>query len=118
MTRAEALALLDLLEVDTELAARAACILAPHVFGLAVTATKAPETGWVARKGYPRPPGYSVEIWMSVAKTIGTKRGRWWTVSSEQLAQHEGRGALTGATEKPGWSPATALRAAGVKGTR
>jgi hypothetical protein len=79
--------LLAALRVDPALAREFAQVLAPFVFGVAAKATAGPE-GYSSRKGQGAP-GYSDEAWAALAKKIGVRRGRWFYVSAERLAEYE-----------------------------
>src|ERR1700690_3885453 len=74
-------------------------------------------TEWSTRAGH-RPPGYARDTWKALARRIGTKRGRWWTVSAAPARAHEAGQFEPSAVEraKSAWSPANALRAAGLRG--
>jgi hypothetical protein len=74
----------------------------------------APET-YSTRAGC-APPGYSRDAWRRVARQIGTRRGRWYVVTREQLDAHE-RGQIAHATANDAteWSPASALAGAGLR---
>lgn len=117
MKRADALALLALLEADTDLAARYARALAPHTFALAMTAAKRPADTFSSRKGHGAP-GLSYEENKRIARLIGTCRGRWWIYTAAQLEAYEaGQATPTTAAsvDVPSWTPRAALESAGLR---
>jgi hypothetical protein len=72
-------------------------------------------TEYSTRKGH-APPGYSREAWKTLARTIGTKRGRWYFVDAATLAEYEAP--TTAPTSPPlarAWSPREGLGAAGLR---
>jgi hypothetical protein len=91
-----------------ELARHVAPLVIQHLAGaLAKPAT------YSSRKGHGAP-GYSAREWRALAKRIGTKRGRWWTVTAEQLAAHEAP--QPAPAER--WSPEQAARDLGLRPQR
>ncbi len=76
---------------------------------------------WSTRRGH-APAGYSRREWQRIARQIGTRRGRWFVVTPEQLAAYEGRSAPAAATppapSPPPWTPAAALADVGARPTR
>jgi hypothetical protein len=74
------------------------------------------ERNYSTRRGH-APPGFSDENWKVVAPTIpgAVKRGRWWTVSVEALAAHEGRQAAPAPKPESYWSPEMAATELGLR---
>jgi hypothetical protein len=65
-------------------------------------------------------PGYSEEANRALAKLIGTRRGRYWVYTAEQLEAYERRETPTVAavaTVKP-WTARDALESVGLHATR
>ena len=80
--------------------------------------TRVEPSGFSTRKGC-GPEGYSSYAWNDLARRIGTKRGRWWFVSREQLAAHEGVKALPVSPPTPSgpvpWHPSQAAASLGLR---
>lgn len=104
----DALAFVRALESDPELAMRFAVALAPHVFGAAVLATSRPAGVYSSRKGHGAP-GLSSEENRRVAQRIGTKRGRWYVYTAEQLEAYE-RAQLNAPAATSTWHPSMAAK--------
>ena len=116
------LALVEAAERDPALAARFARALAPHVFALAVTASKQPTGTYSSRKGCGAA-GLSEEENKRIARVIGVKRGRWWVYTAEQLAAYERQrdGKPAPANDPPvskPWHPRDAAPALGLRPVR
>ena len=97
-------------------------VLAPYVFGIAMGAAKRPAGTYSSRKGH-APPGYSDEAWKPIAAKIGTRRGRWFVVSQEQLEAYERGEKLRGAgplvlSSPSKWSPADAASSLRLRAVR
>jgi len=76
------------------------------------------ERVYSSRRGH-GPEGYSDEAWKDLARRIGTRRGRWYIVTVEQLAAHEaGDRDPKPANDSPApaaWHPSMAARALGLR---
>jgi hypothetical protein len=64
------------------------------------------ETVYTSRRGH-GPPGYEHRRWQRIARAIGTKRGRWYVVTAEQLAAYEAARRPTEPAPPPVSEPAT-----------
>jgi hypothetical protein len=64
------------------------------------------------------PPGYGREAWRAIAHAIGTKRGRYWYVTAEQLETYERQRDAKPANDSPKpstWHPRMAGEALGLR---
>ncbi|HEV3193377.1 MAG TPA: hypothetical protein VGY54_22875 [Polyangiaceae bacterium] len=69
----------------------------------------------------PRPDHIGLRRWQKLAPQVpgAMRRGRFWMVSREAWEAYErGTSPSTPAANDPAWSPASALRLAGVRGAR
>jgi hypothetical protein len=86
---------------------------------LAVLLADEPEH-YSSRRGH-APSGYAHRAWQRIARAIGTRRGRWYVVTREQLEAYE-RGSNSStpnaANDAEAWSPSAALESVGLRGSR
>jgi hypothetical protein len=71
-------------------------------------------TVYTSRRGH-GPPGYEHRRWQRIAREIGTKRGRWYVVTAEQLAAREAARRPTEPVSEPATSSDALARRLGLR---